>query len=79
MRCQTGEESGAAKIKGATVEAILGGVFGQLGSPAAHRTFHLHILPHLKRQLRDPRLIERVETVRDQVEKEFRGGILPVE
>jgi len=24
-------------------------------------------------------LIERVETVRDQVEKEFRGGILPVE
>ena len=60
-----------------TVEAILGAVFSQFGSPAAHRTFHLHVLPYLRRQLRDPRLIERVESMRDQLRKEYGGGILP--
>ena len=60
-----------------TVEAILGAVFTQFGSPAAHRTFHLFILPLLRRQLRDPILMDRVDSMRDRLKDEFRGGIVP--
>lgn len=38
--------------------AIVGGVFQHLGSPAAQRAFHIHVLPHLAPQLKDPALIE---------------------
>jgi hypothetical protein len=58
------------------VEAVLGGVFTQFGSPAAHRAFHLHALPHLARQLRDPILIEKMETMRRDLESDLGGGIL---
>lgn len=76
---QTAQASGNLSVKGQTVEAILGGVFTQFGSPAAHRAFHLHVLPKFVSQLRDPFLVEKVETVREQLEKEFGRGILPRE
>lgn len=76
---QTAQASGNLSVKGQTVEAILGGVFTQFGSPAAHRAFHLHVLPKFVGQLRDPFLVEKVETVREQLEKEFGRGILPRE
>ncbi|KIR99475.1 hypothetical protein L804_03105 [Cryptococcus deuterogattii 2001/935-1] len=78
-RNQTAQASGNLSVKGQTVEAILGGVFTQFGSPAAHRAFHLHVLPKFVGQLRDPFLVEKVETVREQLEKEFGRGILPRE
>jgi dsRNA-specific ribonuclease len=59
-----------------TVESILGGVFSLHGSPAAQRTFHLHILPALSNQLRDPRLKERAEEMRQAIDREFDGGIV---
>ncbi|GMK53468.1 hypothetical protein CspeluHIS016_0100540 [Cutaneotrichosporon spelunceum] len=65
---ETGREGGYAKVKGLTVEAVLGGVFTHLGSPAAHRAYHLHILPLLQEQLRDPALIEAAERVRDSAQ-----------
>ncbi|OXG17438.1 hypothetical protein C366_03528 [Cryptococcus neoformans Tu401-1] len=76
-RNQTSQASGNLSVKGQTVEAILGGVFTQFGSPAAHRAFHLHVLPKFVSQLRDPFLVEKVETVREQLENEFGRGILP--
>jgi dsRNA-specific ribonuclease len=62
---QTGREGGFLRIKGLTVEAILGGVFLQHGSPAAQRVYHAHILPALERQLRDPALIEAARVACD--------------
>lgn len=76
---QTAQANGNLSVKGQTVEAILGGVFTQFGSPAAHRAFHLHVLPKFVSQLRDPFLVEKVGTVREQLEKEFGRGILPRE
>jgi len=67
------------KIKGQAVEATLGAIFSYYGSPAAHRAFHLHILPKMKDQLRDPAIIEKAENMRKQVDREFQGGILPIE
>ncbi|WWD20170.1 hypothetical protein CI109_104646 [Kwoniella shandongensis] len=77
-RNETSREGGDLKIKGMSIEAILGGIYTQFGSPAAHRTFHKMILPGFARsnQLRDPRLVEKVETVKEQLEKEFGTGIL---
>lgn len=72
---QTGRDGGYAKVKGLTVEAVLGGVFTHLGSPAAQRAYHLHILPLLEAQLRDPALIEAAERVRDSAQG--LGGVLP--
>jgi hypothetical protein len=54
---------------------VLGGVFTHLGSPAAQRAYHLHILPLLQAQLRDPALIEAAERVRDSAQG--LGGVLP--
>ena len=62
-------------MKGMVVEAVLGGVFTTFGSPAAHRAFHLHILPRLKGQLRDPALIELAESMQEGVQRDF-GGVL---
>ncbi|KAK8849545.1 hypothetical protein IAR55_004880 [Kwoniella newhampshirensis] len=76
-RNETSREGGDLKIKGMTIEAILGGIYTQFGSPAAHRTFHQLILPHFSSQLRDPRLVERVQSMREELEKEFGPGILP--
>lgn len=39
----------------------MGGVFQHLGSPAAQRAFHIHVLPQLAHQLRDPVLMEAVQ------------------
>ncbi|WVO13874.1 hypothetical protein L204_101497 [Cryptococcus depauperatus] len=68
---------GNLSVKGQAVEAILGGVFTQFGSPAAHRTFHLHVLPKFTSQLRDPLLVEKVESARLQLEQEFGRSMLP--
>jgi dsRNA-specific ribonuclease len=72
---EAGRDGGHTKIKGLTVEAVLGGVFTHLGSPAAQRAYHLHILPLLQAQLRDPALIEAAERVRDSAQG--LGGVLP--
>lgn len=50
-----------AAVKGQAVAAIMGGVFQHLGSPAAQRAFHIHVLPHLAPQLKDPALIEAAQ------------------
>lgn len=63
-------------IHGMAVEAVIGGVFTQFGSPAAHRAFHLYALPHLARQLRDPMLIEKAQVMRKDIEGDLAGGIL---
>ncbi|KAK6908788.1 hypothetical protein I204_01927 [Kwoniella mangroviensis CBS 8886] len=72
-RNETSRESGDSKILGMTVESILGAIFNEYGSPAAQRAFHLHILPYFIPQLRDPRLIERVLDVKEQIEKVGKG------
>jgi hypothetical protein len=43
------------------------------GSPAAHRLFHLQVLPTLAPQLKDPALVEAVDKVRSKVMKEMSG------
>ncbi|WVQ75034.1 hypothetical protein IAR50_004643 [Cryptococcus sp. DSM 104548] len=73
----TGHATHYASIKGQAVEAVLGGIFTQFGSPAAHRAFHLHVLPKVASQLRDPFMVEKAQSVREELEKEFGRGILP--
>lgn len=73
---QTSREGGHVKVKGLTVEAILGGVFTQLGSPAAQRAFHLHVLPYLVGQFRDGMIQEAADDARKSVLSEFGGGIV---
>jgi hypothetical protein len=65
---QTGLENDFARIKGITVEAILGGVFLQHGSPAAQRVFHSQILPAFAAQLRDPALQEAAKLASESAE-----------
>ncbi|WVQ79258.1 hypothetical protein IAT38_001354 [Cryptococcus sp. DSM 104549] len=69
-------ESGYARIKGQTVEALMGVLYTQYGSPAAQRAFHLHLLPTLQHQLRDPLLTERVRLAKAALEEQFGRGIL---
>ncbi|KAH9925018.1 uncharacterized protein BXZ73DRAFT_91179 [Epithele typhae] len=38
---------GMYKVYGATVEAVMGGVFHQFGGSVSHRIFHTRLLPHL--------------------------------
>ncbi|CAE6474033.1 unnamed protein product [Rhizoctonia solani] len=47
IRADEGGSSGLYKIRGTTVEAVVGGVFYQFGAVAAHRLFHTRVLPHL--------------------------------
>ncbi|CAE6376382.1 unnamed protein product [Rhizoctonia solani] len=47
IRTDEGGSSGLYKIRGTTVEAVVGGVFYQFGGVAAHRLFHTRVLPHL--------------------------------
>ncbi|CEL63316.1 hypothetical protein RSOLAG1IB_05360 [Rhizoctonia solani AG-1 IB] len=47
IRANEGESSGLYKIRGTTVEAVVGGVFYQFGGVAAHRLFHTRVLPYL--------------------------------
>ncbi|WWC92951.1 uncharacterized protein L201_007914 [Kwoniella dendrophila CBS 6074] len=75
-RNETSRESGDLKILGMAVESILGGIFTEFGSPAAQRAFHSMILPHYIPQLKDPRLIERVLSQKDQLDKSGRGIVL---
>ncbi|KAF8579672.1 hypothetical protein K439DRAFT_1637773 [Ramaria rubella] len=39
--------SGLYKVRGATVEGVVGGIFHQFGGTVAHRVFHTRILPHI--------------------------------
>ncbi|KDQ10391.1 hypothetical protein BOTBODRAFT_36291 [Botryobasidium botryosum FD-172 SS1] len=39
--------SGLYKVRGATVEAVMGGLFHQFGLSASHVAFHTRVLPHL--------------------------------
>ncbi|KAF8526570.1 hypothetical protein BU17DRAFT_62062 [Hysterangium stoloniferum] len=39
--------SGLYKVRGATVEGIMGGIFHQFGGFVAHRVFHTRVLPHI--------------------------------
>ncbi|WVQ96104.1 hypothetical protein IAU59_003206 [Kwoniella sp. CBS 9459] len=75
-RNETSRESGNLKIRGMAVESILGAIFTQFGSPAAHRTFHKLVLPHLVSQLKDPRLVDSVGTIQRQLDEQFGRGIL---
>jgi dsRNA-specific ribonuclease len=58
------------------VESVLGGIFTQFGSPAAHRAFHTLVLPYLSHQFRDQSLKEKIEEMRRSTEKEFNGSVL---
>ncbi|OCF35135.1 hypothetical protein I317_06656 [Kwoniella heveanensis CBS 569] len=75
-RNETSRESGDLKIRGMAVESILGGIFTQFGSPAAHRTFHRLVLPHLVSQLKDPRLVDNVGSIQRQLDEQFGRSIL---
>jgi len=46
--------SGLFKVRGATVEAIIGGIYHQYGGAIALRAFHTRVLPHLGVFLKDP-------------------------
>ena len=70
------QNGGEYTVNGMAVEAIIGAIYTQFGSPAAHRAFHLHVLPHIAAQLRDPMLIERVESMRKDLDQDLGGGIL---
>ena len=76
---QNAMDTGASRIKGLTVQSILGGIFTQYGSPAAHRAFHLLILPHLSHQLRDPVLKERAEIIERDLVRQLGGTRILVE
>lgn len=39
--------SGLYKVRGATVEGVVGGIFHQFGGSIAHRVFHTRVLPHI--------------------------------
>jgi len=39
--------SGLYKVRGATVEGVMGGIFHQFGGSVAHRVFHTRVLPHI--------------------------------
>ncbi|KAF8485672.1 hypothetical protein JB92DRAFT_3025210 [Gautieria morchelliformis] len=39
--------SGLYKVRGATVEGVVGGIFHQFGGLVAHRVFHTRVLPHV--------------------------------
>jgi dsRNA-specific ribonuclease len=58
------------------VESVLGGIFSQFGSPAAHRAFHTLVLPYLSDQVRDQALKAKIEEMRVSTEKLSNGGIL---
>lgn len=58
---------GHLTYNGMAVEAILGAVYQEFGSPAAHRAFHLMILPHLASQLGDPILVEKATQIKDEL------------
>ncbi|WVF68564.1 hypothetical protein IAT40_003333 [Kwoniella sp. CBS 6097] len=75
-RNETSRESGDLKVRGMAVESILGGIFTQFGSPAAHRTFHKLVLPHLVSQLKDPRLVDSVGSIQRQLDEQFGRSIL---
>jgi hypothetical protein len=58
------------------VQAIMGAVFQEFGSSAAHRAFHLMVLPHLTKQLMDPVLVERAQKIREGLVKDLGEKIL---
>ena len=66
-------DSGALKIYGEGVQAVMGGTMMHFGSPAAQRLFHLQVLPTLAPQLRDPALVESVDKMRARIVKEMGG------
>ncbi|WOO76888.1 uncharacterized protein LOC62_01G000501 [Vanrija pseudolonga] len=68
-------QGGARKIRGLTVEAILGGVFTHLGSAAAQRAFYLHVLPALAGQLEDPVLKQAAKKL--ETSAQSAGGVAP--
>ncbi|EJD43489.1 hypothetical protein AURDEDRAFT_89056 [Auricularia subglabra TFB-10046 SS5] len=46
--------SGLFKVRGTTVEAVMGGIFHQYGGAVALRAFHTRVLPHLEIFLKEP-------------------------
>lgn len=46
--------SGLFKVRGTTVEAVMGGIFHQYGGAVALRAFHTRVLPHLDIFLKEP-------------------------
>jgi dsRNA-specific ribonuclease len=76
-RPQNGITSGLSTIKGQAVESTVGAIFTYYGSPAAHRLYHLHILPRLSSRLKDPALIERAESMQGALRRDFGEGIIP--
>jgi len=67
--------SGLYKVRGACVEAAIGGIFHQYGGKVAHRIFLTHVLPHLAKDgLGLPR--ELVEDVQ-RLQLAFFGSFSP--
>jgi len=69
--------SGLHKIRGVTVEAIVGGVFHQFGGSAAHRLFHTQILPILASAPIVPLSKEMRAAINDMC-KQFGGRGAPI-
>jgi hypothetical protein len=46
------------------------------GSPAAHRLFHLQVLPHLSRQFQSPQIQEAIQVQRHVAAKQLDGGVV---
>lgn len=72
----TVQNGGDFTIDGMAVEAILGAIYQEFGSPAAHRTFHLMVLPHLSTQLRDPILVERATAILEELKRDTGDSIV---
>ncbi|ORX37887.1 hypothetical protein BD324DRAFT_623673 [Kockovaella imperatae] len=67
-------------IQGSVVEAIVGAVFSEFGSPAAQRLFHSRVLPKLvdadAKLFADPYLREKITALKEQIKVECKGGFL---
>ncbi|KAJ9097209.1 hypothetical protein QFC21_004878 [Naganishia friedmannii] len=70
------EQNGSLTVQGETVNAVLGGTLMYFGSPAAHRLFHLQVLPHLSRQFQSPQIQEAIQVQRRVAAKQLDGGIV---
>ncbi|KAJ9110787.1 hypothetical protein QFC20_002828 [Naganishia adeliensis] len=70
------QQNGALTVQGETVNAIIGGTLMHFGSPAAHRLFHLEILPRLERQFKEPRIQEAIQAQRKVAQELLGGGVV---
>ncbi|KAI5452334.1 hypothetical protein NCC49_000896 [Naganishia albida] len=70
------QQNGSLTVQGETVNAIIGGTLMYFGSPAAHRLFHLEVLPRLERQFSSEVVREAIKAQRKVAEGVFGGGVV---